>query len=212
MFVNKKCVKMTLRATDLPSTVSTNAYGSTNSLGKLNITFTNVNMKQILGAMYDEYDLFNIQLVMFGQVNYNASSGTNAGGTSNYIGSGTADRNITIKMTGLPFISQLNDMRSPNGTTGANIAVCTLTANAATLFNSSQSNFCMTFRKPREFVDITFDITSLATATAPTLATVSGTTVITNDYNMFYTFNIYGVELERRDKFDDARARQMLKI
>jgi hypothetical protein len=60
-----------------------------------NFTWTNINLRTVLGPMYDKYDLFNIYLTNIMTVN-----------TTNNYGSSVWDLSVSIFMSGLPFVNQ----------------------------------------------------------------------------------------------------------
>jgi hypothetical protein len=226
---NKRCAKLVLRATDLLTCIGTtapqyNSFGVTNVAGKTSCTWTNIDMRALLGSLYDEYDFFNLQCVGVIQAT-NTDSTNTTGGTVSIVGTSTtnssytigatsSDRTIWARMTGLPFVCQSYDIGSARNNNGSCIVTppMILTSNATTSLNFANTGFVSTFRKIDK-VDITIDILRLVDNSRPTLnASVGGANFANGDYNMIYTFNIYPVLLERRDQFDDARERQKLKI
>ena len=83
-----------------------NAYGSTDAY-KLNTTWTNINMQDVLGDMYDEYDEFNLVLsnmLNMSHLNWSVLLG-NFGDLPN-------DETNYIEITGLDFQNQGYDQRT----------------------------------------------------------------------------------------------------
>jgi hypothetical protein len=73
---------------------SVNQYGSCD-INFTNFTFNNINLRTLLGSMYDKYDLFNICL----------ANVTQSTGSANF-GVTLDDIIVQIYLTGLPFINQ----------------------------------------------------------------------------------------------------------
>jgi hypothetical protein len=89
-----------LRTSDLSSNNSRGSANDTNS----SFTWNNMNLRLILGTMYDRYDLFNLSL-----------KSMSSGVPSSAIASDTDDLNVLLYCSGLPFINQTYDV--VNGTT-----------------------------------------------------------------------------------------------
>jgi hypothetical protein len=82
-----------LRSGDL-ITNAVNQYGSCD-INLTNFTWNNINLRTVLGSMYDKYDLFNICLA-----NVTQSNGSNIFGVT------LDDIIVQIYLNGLPFINQ----------------------------------------------------------------------------------------------------------
>ena len=100
--MEKEIVAFVLRTTDInASNAPVTYFGTTinNNIGRIaqnrsSLSWYNVNLKSILGSMYDKYEKFNIYL------NFIAGSGT--GGTAET----TLDyRLFQVQVSGLPFIN-----------------------------------------------------------------------------------------------------------
>jgi hypothetical protein len=230
---NRRCAKFILRNTLLPSTTSggassaSNSVGSRNNNGKTNVTFTTINFRQILGSLYDEYDLFNLQLVGCAQVSGSdtpndvseTTVAISGGANTNAVyGNTISDRNILITLSGLTFLNSLDHNKSTKSVIlSAPLLLNSSLQTAFTVINTG--GFISTFRKPPGIIDLTIDIkrciddTTAVNATTGVSSTAFGTANFVNcDYNMVYIFNIYPIDLEEIDSFQASRQRQLLKI
>lgn len=125
-----ECAKLTLRTADLKSTYNStdvnkdsNPYHITpNSSGTIgyttpfansgvypnfvsidantNFTWTNINLRSLLGDMYNRYDKFALRIDSIMQGNYNGSDGT-----ATQVGTTYEDTLLTINIAGLPFLN-----------------------------------------------------------------------------------------------------------
>ena len=113
--------------------------------GKMSsMSWNNINLRTVLGDMYDKYNTFNISL---------ASISTS---TANKIDTYNESRNIVLKMSGLPWINQTYDSKL---LTKGNKAVIG-TANFLTYTNISQyynGNCVATFGKNQDVCNITLE-------------------------------------------------------
>jgi hypothetical protein len=100
--MEKETVTFVLKTTDINSSNAVaDYYGTTivNNIGKIaqnrtSLTWYNVNLKSILGSMYDKYEKFNIYLNFLA----GSATGTTAETTLDY-------RLFQIQVSGLPFIN-----------------------------------------------------------------------------------------------------------
>lgn len=138
-------------------TLNTNVLvaGGTNEFGTMNanrqqFTFTNINMRHIMGAMWDKYDKFNLILQSYGM----------GIGTGNY---GGDDRNIYFSLEGLQWINNLSlGIESTSyygklafmGVSNLESASTTFASSGNCLDNCGSTN---TFRKP-ESENVTLSI------------------------------------------------------
>ena len=91
---------LVLRTSDL-SKLGTNISGSRDANNVGPFTWSNIDLKSVMGPMYDKYDLFNLQLSMI------SSGGMDI--YSNIFGLSSDPNNNTLmlQMSGLPFINNL---------------------------------------------------------------------------------------------------------
>lgn len=129
-------------------------YPVSNEKGSINqyrtsMTWNAVNMKDILGELYNQYDLFNIELIVFSA----AQILGNFGVTDN-------DRNVIFKMAGLDWVYNTYDTTSFN-TKNEAIVGCHRFASQTNVFNASNiRRMTSTFRK-NQIVNITITLTTI---------------------------------------------------
>lgn len=75
-----------------------NAYGSTNTTHSV-LTFRNINLRTLLGDMYDQYDTFNLSLTSITSAKTPAVLGPTFGDSD------VDNLNLTLYISGLPFIN-----------------------------------------------------------------------------------------------------------
>lgn len=107
---NIENANLVLRSADLPIYPGTKSIGKVNDANYTSSTWYNINLRSILGTMYDKYDKFNISL------NSVSSGNGDDGLTTN-----PDDRNAIIYMSGLNFINN-----SYSVATGHNTGSCAL--------------------------------------------------------------------------------------
>jgi len=89
---NAENASLVLKTADLPFN-STTSVGNTDQY-LLNLTWSNINMRTVLGTMYDKYDTFNLCLSSVTTAVAGAGIGVNAN-----------DRIVVLNVGGLPFIN-----------------------------------------------------------------------------------------------------------
>ena len=117
----KRSVRLVLKTSDLDYDGYGDEFGTA-------FTWTNINLRSLLGDLYNQYYYFNISLVSVSLSRCNALDAASAT-DDDY-----ENRNVLIKISGLPFINQTYDtLRKNNGTyaTGAplNIPTTAITTN-----------------------------------------------------------------------------------
>jgi hypothetical protein len=136
-------------STRILSAGATNAFGTMNSTTTL-FTFTNVNMRRIIGTLWDKYDKFNLICASYGT----GSVATTLSGNQ---------RLQWFQISGLQFINTLSAINSNNlvrdyATTPVFQPASANTADAESFANPIGAT---TFRKPEsESVDLTFQLWS----------------------------------------------------
>ena len=155
--------------------------GQTTTMGvcdayRQNMTWYNINLRTVLGDLYDIYDYFNLSL-------YFISTDT----TGTVVSS--ADKCVYMKIGGLPFSNQ-----TYNVTNKANGTLCTMATFGFTANTSVQQNFYgsgfMTFAKNQELVNINIQYTRLQDDVP-----YNGTGSFTYP-NTVFIFHIFGVPKE----------------
>jgi len=185
-------INFVLKTTDISSDNNTATYYGltvTNNIGSVgknrtSLTWNNVNLRMLLGEMYDRYDKFNLSL--------NFVAGAKSG-TVNETNIDT--RLLNVRLRGLNFTSSYNQ---PSGNNNNSIVLTTLQlpTNTTPWANNYLTQQYFTFQK-QETATITIDLLSVVTdANAiPTADTMMlGHTV--------YGFNIYGCEEYKNTKND----------
>jgi hypothetical protein len=164
------------------NTTVNSQYGSISQC-RSSITWKNINMKTLLGDMFDQYDRFNINL--------NFVAGAATGLTAEAIAD---NRLFQIKLTGLPFTSSYNMPTISNtGTVSLTVVQAPMTINT-TWINNYFSQQYFTFTK-QDLVNITIDLHTVVGDTFYTPASMDR-----QIGHMIFSFNIYGVEnFEKKD-------------
>ncbi len=143
-----ECATFHLNTTNI-STVSdvTNQYGSINFY-KNDVIWYNVSLKTILGDMYDKYDKFNIKLITL----FTAISTTP-------VSSNSADLNLQINITGLPFSNCTYNTKFNSNTNACVLGSFTLNPQARILSYNDDAIF--TIEKPTDTNNIQIFFTTL---------------------------------------------------
>lgn len=160
---------------------TTNKYGTANT-NFTDLTFTNINLKQILGSNYDRYQKFNLILNSI------------IIPTTTAIIAQTNDANVMLYMAGLPFDS--GTTYSTVSGYNSNISyIGSIHINSTTLISSIETyppTFFNTIIKPQDINDITINLrgaVATLTATGATFLLPSSTIYP----QMAYSFSIVPV-------------------
>lgn len=148
---------------------------------RINMTWNNINLRTVLGDMYDKFDMFNLCLNTITTAN---SLLTNAN-------TGNDQRNVIVSLSGLPWINQTYNASQLSNT--ASTALCTLmflTSNTQTQFNSSN---VVTFGKNQELVNLTLSYSRILDNVQPV---AGGGEVFPH---IALIFDIYGIESTKHD-------------
>lgn len=148
-----------LSTRDISTSTAVGDYPLSNSIGSFNstrtvVTWNAVNIKNILGELYDKYELFNIELVGFSNPAFGASQTV----TDN-------DRNCIYYMSGLSWNYNNYDTDSLHTTSEAIIGAVRI---PVSIFNINLRSMTTTFRKTQT-ADITITIRTVF-GTLPNLA------------------------------------------
>jgi hypothetical protein len=155
--INLQMASLVLRSSDLTLN-STTQFGSCDQY-RLTQTWYNINLRTLLGDMYDKYDLFNICL----------NTITTAVSYGNY-GNSIDDRNVILKLSGLPFVNQTYSVKQ-----GCNTNICpiasfffpTFVTGGVTATQYFYSNNCFTFGKSQQSCNITLQYGRVKDDTLP---------------------------------------------
>ena len=186
---NEESASLVLRVGDLPN-------GSSNNVGTCdafhtNMTWNNINLRTLLGDMYDKYDMFALVPVVF------ASSHAN-----NTFGSTNDDRITQVFISGLPFT---NNVYSTFSKTNTNVAFCnnmTFVRQASVVVNGGP---VLTFTKNQELVNINIFYQRVSP-----VGTTTNYTISTNNHvypNVVFIFKIYGIP--KTDRVEDLNSSRM---
>jgi hypothetical protein len=196
---NLQFASLVLRSSDL-TLGTTNQYGSCDQY-RLTQTWNNINLRTLLGDMYDKYDLFNICL--------NTISTAGAGVNGTLLGgvavTAADNLNVIVKLSGLPFVNQTYSVKQ-----GCNTNVCPIStflfANSGTLNNITTtqlfySNNYYTFGKSQQTCNLTIQYARIIDDALPTT---------TNPYpNMIFIFDIVGVS---KDNLTNSSTQERIKF
>ena len=192
-YINQPCAKLVLRFMDLPSgntSLTTQVY---NTAGwALNLRqqcgWTRINLRDVLGEMYDKYELFNIV----------CTSITSALG-STAIAASAEDRTATAFLSGLNFRNQGYDSANKVTTNKVMIGNVYYVEDLGTTVNGTITASPATFSK----ADGTTDLIITLFRNIDGAPCVQGTA----DFNFIFAFNIYGVKDDTLSH-DNGRGKQ----
>ena len=171
--------------------------GTTNQIGSAdtymtNMTWNNINLRTILGAMYDKYDKFSLVPVFMQSVTGSASFGTNA-----------EDRIVTLNISGLPFTNNTYNSSTLTNSTSSVLNIVKFLTNSTTSTTSYNYGNILTFTKNQELVNLNIfyqrinkngngNYSILTTSAFP---------------DCIFTFNIYGID--KHDRVVDLNSSRM---
>lgn len=171
--IEKQIAVLTLQSYYLPIN-SKNSIGSSDTFIS-DMTWSNINLRTLLGDMWDKYDYFNLALVEI-------SSGiTGVNTTGDFL-------NVVINMKGLPFINGSYDAKDKLNKNNAMIGTYQFT-NTNGNSKTYQCNNVITFRKEQEQCDINIFYTN-----------INGILMSSQNKsypNVCFVFNIIGVEIDK---------------
>ena len=163
---------LVLKTSVLPMDGTTNAYGTSNSTNTI-FTWTNINLRTLLGDMFDKYDRYLLLL---------QSISTAVAGT---IGTDNDDRSCIINMSGLSFVNSTYSQKLQSNSGYLPVVPFTFKASDYTL-NNYQNFAVSTFIKQNDIINISINYTKIKTDTAVS-------TVNAFPHVIFY-FSIVGLE------------------
>ena len=155
---DKRSVRLVLKTSDLTLNSST----TVGQCDQFRTTFTwyNINLRNLLGDLYNQYDYFNLSLISL-----SSSVGSAAGGAGS-----ADDRLVYIKLGGLPFIGQNYNQKS--GNSGALTTIGTyqipLTAVVGNQYFNNSANVC-TFSTDQDLCNFTISFFRLIDDKKPAL-------------------------------------------
>lgn len=157
-----------------------NEFGSIQSRGQY-CSFNNIDLKAILGTMWDKYDMFNLRLTT---IIRNPGSYTN-----------NSQWCSTIWCTGLNFVNSTYDIRTKTLTQEACIGGCNFASTATNGDVFHQTGNTTMFKKGHEIVNLTIQLKN-SDGKFYVAATNNGRNEISINFggHMEFIFDIYGVK------------------
>ena len=184
---NEESASLVLRSSDLPN--GTNNIGSSDQ-HYTSMTWSNINLRTLLGSMYDKYDKFALVPVGFQS---NMGDGT--------FGNTNDDRIVSVNISGLPFT---NNNCSSNTKTNQTRSVLYVTRFlSSSSINGSTGGSVLTFTKNQELVNLNifYERTNLNGNGNYNIITTAAFP------HMTFTFNIYGIT--KSDRVVDLNSSRM---
>lgn len=173
--MNKQSARLVLKTNTLTAALNVN-----DDFSKYN--FNNISLRNLLGDMYDQYDLFNLSLKSI-------TSGKGFGViTGNEFGLSLDDLSVSIYMSGLPFINQTYNINTDNGmysnTTEVLLSNFIFKREDSSSLNYLNDNY-ITFSKNQQMVNLYIRYEKISDLSIPdSVATFP---------DVVYIFEIYGV-------------------
>ena len=162
---------------DIYNTTVNNEYGTIEN-NWCTTTWKNVDLRQVLGEMYDKYETFNMYLY---QINQSQGFGASPV-TLQY-------SMIDVRIKGLPFINNTYNAVSRNNTTSSYLTSYLLNTGALTVSPGSVTPMfnptILTFTKGVENVDINIDMKNTLNQVYPQITASLGT--------FLFLFKFYGI-------------------
>jgi hypothetical protein len=178
---NRECASLILRTNDLTANTS-NQIGSADT-NFTNMTWNNINLRTLLGAMYDKYDKFSLVPVYIQSITGGANFGNSAD-----------DRVCSIHISGLPFINNNYNFTTLTNQSSAIFNVIRFIASNTTSTPYTYGNI-LTFSKNQELVNINIFYQRISKNGS---SNYSVQTI--NPYpHCIFTFNIYGIPKDEKD-------------
>ena len=188
LILNTFDISISTTAGDYYNVTVDNEFG-TIANNRCNLTWKNINIRRVLGEMYDKYETFNMHLYQINQ--------SQAFSALSHVASAQSLL-VDVRIKGLPFLNNTYNFVSKNNTNTAFLTSYLLNNNnsgqagiTTQLFNPS----ILTFGKGSESVDINIDIKTTIFQVYPGItAPVNGGLGPKNSFGTFiFMFKIYGV-------------------
>jgi hypothetical protein len=186
-------VNLILKSTDISTLTTVDTYfnkklvtntGSVSN-SRLSFVFKNIDMKVLLGDLFEKYEQFNISLTYVS----GAATGAEPEALPN-------KRSLQVKLSGLPFVSSYNQKTSINN----NVVVCSciiIPPSANTIWES-KNNIAQTFTFTKTNIcDINIDLHAIHDDSTPTITTNNQMIG-----HVLFSFQIQGVEDSKIDQMD----------
>jgi hypothetical protein len=187
----KRSVRLILRTADLTTNSTTN-IGSCDQY-RTSFVWFNINLRMLLGDMYNQYDYFNMCLI---SISSSLTQALAAGATAD-------DKMVAVKITGLPFINQ--SYNQPTGNNGIFTTAAILAIPITAVTNTQQYNNVanvMTFNKDQDLCNINISLFRILDDTKPVLNAAN--------INPQFTFLFTIIGIDKADNPD--RINRLMKI
>lgn len=172
-----------LKSTDLIG--GTNSAGTADTFRKI-CQWSKINMRDVIGKEYDNYNLFNLVL-----------SSVSSGLQTNLPGATTEDRKLMVYMSGLSWLNQTYDTAKKSRTNSALVGHVYFDTGQGTSTNGVIMESPCTFIKADMTTDITITLYRNLDGASPTNGDRA--------YSFNYLFKIYGIR-------DDSLSHDKLNI
>jgi len=184
---NAECASLVLRSADLPVDTTnglflSNAVGSTDNFMS-SMTWNNINLRTLLGSMYEKYDIFALVPTQIQSINAGTAPGTSS-----------EDRNLLVFVSGLPFINNTYDMTTLTNKNAACINFIRVVASSTTV--TSSNPIVTLFSKNQELVNLNIYYQRITKNVGGNYLPVSSAGQ--NYPHTIFCFNIYGVTATER--------------
>lgn len=171
---NAESATLILRSNDLTAN-TTNAVGTADAFFT-NMTWNNINLRTLLGTMYEKYDRFVLVPTQIQSANGSAAFGTTAD-----------DRNCLIFVRGMPFTNNTYNVSTLTNQNYAFVNFIRFVTNG-TAIQQSNGNILL-FSKNQELVNLNIFYQRINKNANSTYDVVTTTTFP----QMLFAFNIFGV-------------------
>jgi hypothetical protein len=162
--------------------LSTN--NGTSNTTRTSTTWTNIDLRTLLGDMYNKYDMFNICL----------NTIATAPSVNNFM-SVAADLQTMVRVSGIPFINNTYNIGSNYNSNTANCVIGTFTfANGTYATQYFYGSNIATFGKNQDICNITIDYVRLSDLLAPQVSGVN-----TFPHTTFI-FDIFGIDKDDKNE------------
>jgi len=163
--------------TNLNASLVLSTTTSVNNAARTSFTWNNIDLRMLLGDMYDKYDRFNLCL------------NTIASGISDAYFGTQADAQVLVRVSGLPWVNNSYNITS----TRANNTGNTIIASFLFVNNTQQNQYFFssnsaTFSKNQDTANITIDYIRVSDLAAPA---VQNTTTFPH---AAFIFDIFGID------------------
>ena len=161
----KRSVRLVLKTSNLVYN-SITTVGTCDEFGT-DFTWYNINLRLLLGDLYNQYDYFNLSLI---SISCSLCYAIDTSATNTTLDTDKENKNVMVKMSGLPFINQTYNQPTGNNSgsvvlAGYSIPITAITANQ---FYNNASNVC-TFNKDQDVCNINITFSRILDDTKPVL-------------------------------------------